>query len=98
MPAAAAAAAAAAEEEEEETEEDEAEAALLPDSRSLFSRTLEPPSSPESRLLKFHTMSVCTSSTVSAAIRAERERRASLRAHQPPTIVSHRGKSGACTG
>ncbi|KAJ8363898.1 hypothetical protein SKAU_G00127290 [Synaphobranchus kaupii] len=54
---------------------------------------LEPPfslSSPESRLLKFHTMSVCTSNTVRAAIKADRERRANLRAHEPPTIFTLR--------
>lgn len=57
----------------------------MPATRSLFSRTL---SSPESRLLKFHTISVCTSSTVRAAIRADRDRRANLRAHKPPTIFA----------
>lgn len=63
----------------------------MPATRSLFSRTLAPPfslSSPESRLLKFHTISVCTSSTVRAAIRADRDRRANLRAHKPPTIFA----------
>lgn len=41
---------------------------------------------PESRLLKFHTTSVCSSSTMSAASSAECERRASLRAHGAATI------------
>lgn len=63
----------------------------MPAPRSLFPRRLEPAfslSSPESRLLKFHTISVCTSSTVRAAIRADRDRRANLRAHKPPTIFA----------
>ncbi|TNN23377.1 hypothetical protein EYF80_066504 [Liparis tanakae] len=55
---------------------------------SLFSRLRAPPSPPaESRLLKFHTMRVWTSSTARAAIsRADLERRASLRAHGVPFI------------
>lgn len=72
-----------------------AAARSLPATRSLFSRTLlelEPArSSAESRVLKFHTIRVWTSSTVRAAIRAERERRASLRAHGPPTIFNTAG-------
>lgn len=68
----------------------------MPATRSLFPRTLEPAlSSPESRVLKFHTIRVCTSSTVSAAINADRDRRASLRAHEPPTIFRLRGAGGA---
>lgn len=39
-------------------------------------------------MLKFHTISVCTSSTVRAAMSADRDRRASLRAHKPPTIFA----------
>lgn len=41
---------------------------------------------PESRLLKFHTTSVCSSSTMSAASSAECESCASLRAHGAATI------------
>lgn len=65
---------------------------LLP--RSLLSR-LPPPrsplcSSPESRLLKFHTIRVWMSKTVRAATIAERERRASLRGQEAATIFSTR--------